>query len=143
MTLTGPCRFPFPPCHISLFRVYNTPSNGPFQTEPNTCLAVVSDIHSNLEAFQAVLEDIEASEAQAIISLGDNIGYGPNPEEVMHLLKRHKIPSVMGNHELGLTCEETLEWFNPYAERAWTSSRQPPSSLQSPWCHIRALPHLI
>ncbi len=65
-------------------------------------LAIIADIHGNYRALQAVLTDIDRASADRIISLGDNIGYGPEPEEVVRTLLEHRIDSVMGNHELGL-----------------------------------------
>jgi predicted phosphodiesterase len=81
-------------------------------------LAVISDIHSNLEAFEAVLKDISENNADDIISLGDNIGYGSQPEEVIVNLKRHNILSVIGNHELAFLDEAYLATFNPHARKA-------------------------
>lgn len=65
-------------------------------------IAVLADIHGNYRALQAVLEDMDARGADGILSLGDNIGYGPEPEEVVTILRRRQVFSVMGNHELGL-----------------------------------------
>ncbi len=65
-------------------------------------LAIVADIHGNHRALQAILADIAVMKAELIVSLGDNIGYGPEPEEVVQALRRHQVVSVMGNHELGL-----------------------------------------
>jgi len=81
-------------------------------------LAVVSDIHGNLEAFKKVLTDIEQAGIETIISLGDNIGYGPDSEQVMALIRRLKIPSIMGNHELALLDPSYLRWFNPMARES-------------------------
>ena len=81
-------------------------------------LAVISDIHSNLDALQAVLYDISRQSIDDVISLGDNIGYGPQPEEVIVHLKRHAISSVLGNHELALLDKDYLRTFNPYARKA-------------------------
>ncbi|MFO7964941.1 MAG: metallophosphoesterase family protein [Desulfobacterales bacterium] len=78
-------------------------------------IAVISDIHGNLEAFSAVLADIDATHADKIISLGDNIGYGPDPEQVIRLLTERGIPSVIGNHELAVLDESRIEHFNPTA----------------------------
>ena len=78
-------------------------------------LAVISDIHGNLDAFQQVLIDIENSSIDTVISLGDNIGYGPEPEEVVQLIRNRNIPSVMGNHELALFDRNYLSWFNSVA----------------------------
>jgi len=81
-------------------------------------LAVVSDIHSNLEAFEAVLADASTLGVDQIVSLGDNIGYGGDPEAVFRLMGQHKIESVMGNHELALMDGSYLEKFNPRARKA-------------------------
>ena len=81
-------------------------------------IAVISDIHGNLEALLAVLEDIRRHEIQDIICLGDCIGYGPQPEEVIHTLVQNKIPSVMGNHELAVHTPDFINWFNPLAKRS-------------------------
>ncbi|NNL75455.1 MAG: metallophosphoesterase, partial [Desulfobacterales bacterium] len=61
-------------------------------------LAIISDIHGNFEAYQQVMADIGRSQVDAVISLGDNIGYGPEPELVIQQIKARKIPSVLGNH---------------------------------------------
>ena len=81
-------------------------------------LAVISDIHSNMDGLTAVLSDIEAQQADRIVSLGDNIGYGPEPETVIQTLQRLKIPSVRGNHEQALTDPAALMRFNPNARKA-------------------------
>jgi predicted phosphodiesterase len=81
-------------------------------------IAVVSDIHSNLAAFQEVLADIDRSHVDRIVSLGDNIGYGPEPEAVLRLICARNIPSIMGNHELGIADPSCLSWFNNSARRS-------------------------
>jgi predicted phosphodiesterase len=81
-------------------------------------LAIISDIHGNFDAFQQVLEDIDRSRVDAIISLGDNIGYGPEPDRVIQKIQDRKIPSVQGNHELALKEAEYLDWFNPSARKS-------------------------
>jgi len=87
-------------------------------------LAVISDIHGNLEALKEVLGDIDRSSIEEIICLGDNVGYGPEPEAVVRLLRDRGIPSVMGNHEWGLLDEKHLSWFNPSARRALIDTRR-------------------
>ena len=78
-------------------------------------LAVISDIHANLEAFQAVLTDIDTRGITRIICLGDCIGYGPNPEEVVHRVQERAITCVLGNHEMGVLHKRSQAWFNPKA----------------------------
>ncbi len=81
-------------------------------------IAIVSDIHGNLEAFQEVLRDMEQARVDRIVSLGDNIGYGPDPEQVLLLVHGNGIQSILGNHELGLLEPSTLGWFNASARRS-------------------------
>ncbi|MDM8524885.1 metallophosphoesterase family protein [Desulfococcaceae bacterium HSG8] len=81
-------------------------------------LAVISDIHANMEAFRAVLADIDKMNVGAIISLGDNIGYGPEPNQAIELIRERKIPSVMGNHEMVIADHSYLERFNPIARKS-------------------------
>ena len=94
-------------------------------------IAVLSDIHGNMDAFEKVLEDIERCRPDAVFSLGDNIGYGPEPERVIQTLMRLRIPSVLGNHELAAKDPGFLGWFNPLARRslAMTFERLSPDSL--------------
>ncbi|MEN8212119.1 MAG: metallophosphoesterase family protein [Thermodesulfobacteriota bacterium] len=81
-------------------------------------LAVISDIHSNLDALMAVLDDISKLKIDDIISLGDNIGYGAQPEEIIENLKHYSITSVLGNHELALLDNDYLKTFGPFARKA-------------------------
>ncbi|MHB1156342.1 MAG: metallophosphoesterase family protein [Phycisphaerales bacterium] len=83
-------------------------------------LAVISDIHGNLEALQTVLADIDARNLKRIICLGDIIGYGPNPREVLDLVAQRCEWSLMGNHDFAVLYEPTN--FNAGAESAafWT-----------------------
>jgi len=80
--------------------------------------AVLSDIHANLEAFEAVWRDIAALGIRDVFSLGDNIGYGPDPEAVIQRLTALAIPSVLGNHELAVNDPSELDWFNPIARES-------------------------
>jgi predicted phosphodiesterase len=86
-------------------------------------LAILSDIHGNLEAFQTVLAKIDRHHVDTIISLGDNIGYGPDSQAVMDLLATHGIASVLGNHEMAVKNKSALTWFNPMAQKALKITR--------------------
>lgn len=68
-------------------------------------LAIIADIHGNYRALQAVLADLAPLAVDRIVSLGDTIGYGPEPEEVVQTLRAHQVVSVMGNHELALVSQ--------------------------------------
>jgi predicted phosphodiesterase len=81
-------------------------------------MAVISDIHANPEAFKQVLIDIDGSNIDRVVCLGDNIGYGPEPEQVIAMINDHHIPSILGNHELAVIDQNYLTWFNPLARRS-------------------------
>jgi diadenosine tetraphosphatase ApaH/serine/threonine PP2A family protein phosphatase len=83
--------------------------------------AIVSDIHGNLEAFNAVLAEIDSrGNIDHIICLGDVIGYGPNPMECLDLVIGRCRASIMGNHDFAVLYEPFN--FNSGAEQAcfWT-----------------------
>jgi diadenosine tetraphosphatase ApaH/serine/threonine PP2A family protein phosphatase len=81
--------------------------------------ALISDIHANLEALQAVLADIEESGITQIYCLGDVIGYGPNPCECLDLVMKMDL-CILGNHDQAAIFDP--EGFNSFALRAirWT-----------------------
>lgn len=81
--------------------------------------AIISDIHSNLEAAQAVMADIQSLGITEVYCLGDVVGYGPNPRECVDLVMNCKLV-LLGNHDQGAMFDP--EGFNPSAERAifWT-----------------------
>ncbi len=81
-------------------------------------IAIIADIHGNLEACDAVLDHIGHQDVSGIFSLGDNVGYGPDPERVIERLKTRSVRSVLGNHEMALNRESFISWFNPMAQKA-------------------------
>ena len=84
--------------------------------------AVISDIHGNLEALEAVLRDVPDG-TERIHCLGDVIGYGASPNECCDLVREKEMPLISGNHDLAVTDLATdLAWFNPIAAAAvrWT-----------------------
>ena len=64
--------------------------------------AVFSDVHANLPALEAILEDIEAQGVESTVCLGDLVGYGPFPNEVVALIRERGIPTIMGNYDQGI-----------------------------------------
>ncbi|HBG28447.1 MAG: phosphoesterase [Planctomycetes bacterium GWF2_41_51] len=82
--------------------------------------AIISDIHSNIEALSTVLADIEKRGIKTIYCLGDIIGYGPNPRDCLDLVIEKTKACVMGNHDYAILYEPAN--FNLGAERAsfWT-----------------------
>jgi predicted phosphodiesterase len=87
-------------------------------------MAIISDVHGNLEALRAVWADLTAAEAAEVYCLGDSVGYGPDPEAVLGFLREKGVQSVMGNHELGLAEPAYLDWFNPQARQALIRTKE-------------------
>jgi diadenosine tetraphosphatase ApaH/serine/threonine PP2A family protein phosphatase len=86
--------------------------------------AVLSDVHANLEALRAVLADCRG-EVDAVVCLGDIVGYGADPEAALDLLAERAGPMVAGNHDVAVAGRLALDWFNPVARAAveWTAER--------------------
>lgn len=85
-------------------------------------LALISDIHSNLESLEAVLDDIKQQQITEVYCLGDVVGYGPNPRECIDRVMDCRL-CLLGNHDQGALFDP--EGFNSGAERAifWTRSQ--------------------
>jgi len=106
--------------------------------------ALVSDIHSNLEAFNAVLEDVEAQRCEEIVCLGDLIGYGPNPRQVLRVAVQRFRFCLKGNHEEAVI--KTPEGFNwkAAASSIWTKRQiispvYPARESQQMWSYVNGL----
>lgn len=79
-------------------------------------IAIISDIHANREALDAVLADIP--DVDALYCLGDVVGYGPDPVYCIERLAEAGMPCILGNHDEGLVQEGQLDWFNAPARKA-------------------------
>ncbi len=86
-------------------------------------LAIVSDIHGNLEALERVLGDLSERKPAAVFCLGDFVGYGAAPNECIEQLLPHIDGAVAGNHDLAACGRIRLGYFNPDAAAAarWTA----------------------
>jgi diadenosine tetraphosphatase ApaH/serine/threonine PP2A family protein phosphatase len=87
---------------------------------------IVSDIHSNIEAFQSVIDDARLRGGfDQVWSLGDLVGYGPDPEECIELIQGFNHLAVTGNHDLASIGRLGLDMFNSHAAAAnrWTATR--------------------
>jgi diadenosine tetraphosphatase ApaH/serine/threonine PP2A family protein phosphatase len=110
--------------------------------------AIVSDVHSNLEALEAVLEDAAANRCTDVLCLGDLIGYGPNPRQVMGIaLDRFRF-TLMGNHEEGVLFQPVGFNWKAEASAWWTkdqlrSRRYPGDENTSYWRYLERLPRYI
>ncbi|HEY5998370.1 MAG TPA: metallophosphoesterase family protein [bacterium] len=103
-------------------------------------IAVLSDIHGNLEALEAVLADVERAGADALFSLGDIVGYGPNPGACVELVQARAAVSLFGNHDAAVTGLAALDEFNEFARWAveWTAARLPAWQIE----YLAALPYV-
>lgn len=106
--------------------------------------AVISDIHSNLEALTAVLQDIRQQGIEETFCLGDIVGYGPNPRECIDAVMKCDV-CLLGNHDQGALFDP--EGFNSGAERAifWTRAQlengsETTSALNRRWDFLGELP---
>ncbi len=95
--------------------------------------AVISDVHSNLEALRAVLADIKANSVKEILFTGDAVGYGPDPNECLKIIETGCSVLIAGNHDwaaIGLT---DIAFFNTAAQSAmmWTMKTLTKENLQT------------
>ncbi|MBD1364549.1 metallophosphoesterase family protein [Mucilaginibacter sp. ZT4R22] len=72
-------------------------------------VALFSDVHANLPAFEAFLSDVDSRDPDAVYCLGDLIGYNVWPNEVIDEIRKRKIPAIAGNHDLRVKYMVTLE----------------------------------
>lgn len=94
--------------------------------------AIISDIHGNLEALQSVLDEIARREADEIVCLGDVVGYGPNPNECVQLIREKAQVILAGNHDYAPIGKMDISYFNPWARTAieWTRQKLDESSIE-------------
>ncbi len=86
--------------------------------------AVISDIHSNLEALETVFREIDRIGVDRIVSLGDLVGYNADPNECVRMIEERNILSLMGNHDAAVCGLEDPADFNPIARAAVLWTRQ-------------------
>ncbi len=94
--------------------------------------AIISDLHANWQAWTAVLSDIRENKADAIICLGDVVGYGPRPEEVLSSVRQQTANFVIGNHDAAACGLLDASIFNVHAREVveWTAQRLSPDSIR-------------
>lgn len=94
--------------------------------------AIVSDLHANLQAWRAVLRDIAGQGAERVICLGDVVGYGPNPAEVLESVHGAVHHFVLGNHDAMLCGMLDPGLFNDAALRVieWTRTQLAPDAVR-------------
>lgn len=84
--------------------------------------AIISDVHGNLEALRSVLVALREERADRVLCLGDLVGYGANPNEVIAEAREVMDVCVAGNHDFGAVGKTEISLFSPTAEEAcrWT-----------------------
>src|SRR4030066_2003923 len=84
--------------------------------------AILSDVHANLEALEAVLQDADAREIEYKLAFGDPGVYGPAPNECVEILMKRCKVFLAGNHDWGVLGKTDITYFNEYARTAieWT-----------------------
>jgi len=105
-------------------------------------VVILSDVHANIQALRAVLDDVAKVAPNAPIwHCGDVVGYGASPNEVIAELQRVGATGVMGNHDLAALGDEIVESFNEgaYAAAMWT--REVLTAQSREW--LRALPRVL
>ncbi|MFH1784342.1 MAG: metallophosphoesterase [bacterium] len=107
--------------------------------------ALISDIHSNLPALEAVLGHLEFQRIDAYICCGDIVGYGPWPNECVNIMKelaqKTKLFMVVGNHDWAAVELEDISKFNEDARQAiiWTRGQLSPENKQ----YLKELPYIL
>lgn len=108
-------------------------------------LAIVSDIHSNLEALSAVLADADRRGVGEVICLGDVVGYGPSPLACLDIAMRRFAVTLLGNHEWAIMNEplgfhriarDAAKWHQQCLTPGWFSSKR----VKDGWDFMRSLP---
>lgn len=91
---------------------------------------IFSDIHGNLEALKAVLEELDRRQVDMLICLGDLVGYGPDPNECIELVRECADVVLAGNHDYAAIGRVDTTYFNLYARQAvdWTARALTPES---------------
>ncbi|OHD76557.1 MAG: hypothetical protein A2V99_16590 [Spirochaetes bacterium RBG_16_67_19] len=105
-------------------------------------IAIVADVHSNLDALETVLRHAEEQKAlEQVWCLGDTVGYGPEPNACLALLRRYNALTVPGNHDLAAIGLLSTEDFNPdaAAAAAWTALQIVPDERT----YLENLPHVV
>lgn len=100
--------------------------------------AILGDIHSNLEALQAVLNDAEQQGVTHFACTGDIVGYNADPKACMKIVRGLKCEVVQGNHDYYAGCNESMDLFTPMAQQSiyWTRRQLTPLDRK----YLRELP---
>jgi predicted phosphodiesterase len=107
--------------------------------------AIISDVHSNIEALEAVLDDIHEHECEEIVCLGDLLGYGPSPRQVLKIAMDLFEFTLLGNHEEGILYQPVGFNWKAEASAWWTkdqlkSPHYPAHENRKYWTYLEQMP---
>ena len=105
--------------------------------------AILADIHANLEALQAVLQDMKQQGCTHAVCLGDLVGYNASPKECLDIIRGMNIPCVQGNHDQYASDDEPLGDFNPQAAKAVEWTRQQLTEEDRAWLRSLKLVEVV
>lgn len=108
---------------------------------PSRKIALFSDIHANLEALEAVLQDIASHGVSRMICLGDIVGYGPDPAACVSRIREIGCPAVLGNHDEACFAPGMEDLMNELAQAGIAHAQRDLSAGQKDW--LADLPHVI
>lgn len=103
-------------------------------------IAILSDIHSNLEALNAVVEALAIEPLSETYCLGDIVGYNANPHEVIEMIQKMNAVCVAGNHDHAAVGLTSTDYFNPVAKEAAQWTAQQLSETEKDW--IKSFPYI-
>lgn len=98
-------------------------------------IAVLADIHSNLEALEAVLHVLERARIDRYVCVGDVVGYGANPKECVDIIRDTCDVVIAGNHDWAVADRLSMEFFNAYAREAILWTREQITADDRTWLH--------
>ncbi len=108
-----------------------------------TKYAIIADIHANLPALRAVLQDIQLQNCTRIACLGDIVGYHDRPVECLEIIRGMNIPCVKGNHDEYCSDTVGLERFRPDVAEGIRWTREQISSEDRRWLHDLKLVEIV
>ncbi len=103
--------------------------------------AIIADIHANLEALQAVLQDMKQQGCAHTACLGDIVGYNASPKECLDIIRGMNIACVKGNHDEYCSADTPLGGFNPQAAKAVAWTRDQLTTADKNW--LKNLPYVM
>lgn len=102
---------------------------------------ILADVHANLDALNAVLEEAKKMRYERVLCLGDVVGYGAQPNECIEKMRSLDAICIMGNHDAAVCGKLTTEWFNPEAVKCIKWTKQKITSQNKKW--LSTLPYFF